>query len=303
MDQGLSQWLDIRDEIVRQCSGKKVLEAIKRLESCPHPEAQWLWNVLRKAESDEEIERCLKHELEQNGRGNGAVLFFLSELSPFNFHAPDWLLEAANAGYGAALADMARRSSSQMVEFARLAVEKNERRGYYWLGQAYAIGAPGCEKNLDEARRCYRIAVNLGCQWSEEALGGLLDVSDPEKWQLLGKAALGGDMTFVTEFGSVVGNFMETGQNHESVFAIGRSLNNQIFDGRLFLPIWRVSSKQLQLAEKAVAFFKAECVAAKKAVFAWSLVGVRLGVVKDIRVLIGKLIWDARSEAKYEVDF
>jgi hypothetical protein len=40
----------------------------------------------------------------------------------------------------------------------------------------------------------------------------------------------------------------------------------------------------------------------RKAVNLWTLVGLRAGVVKDIRILIGKMIWDAKEEAKYSKD-
>ena len=34
---------------------------------------------------------------------------------------------------------------------------------------------------------------------------------------------------------------------------------------------------------------------------AWTLVGIKLKVVKDVRKLIAKLIWDSREEALYDV--
>jgi hypothetical protein len=33
---------------------------------------------------------------------------------------------------------------------------------------------------------------------------------------------------------------------------------------------------------------------------AWTLVGIELKVVKDVRKLIAKLIWDSREEALYK---
>jgi hypothetical protein len=34
---------------------------------------------------------------------------------------------------------------------------------------------------------------------------------------------------------------------------------------------------------------------------AWTQVGIKLKVVKDVRKLIAKLIWDSREEALYDV--
>jgi hypothetical protein len=46
-------------------------------------------------------------------------------------------------------------------------------------------------------------------------------------------------------------------------------------------------------AEEAVRFFDSR-VAARRAVDAWSIVGKRMGVVKDVRLIIANLVWDAR---------
>jgi hypothetical protein len=37
----------------------------------------------------------------------------------------------------------------------------------------------------------------------------------------------------------------------------------------------------------------------RKVVDSWTFVGLRNRVVKDIRKMIGKMIWDAREEAEY----
>ena len=55
-------------------------------------------------------------------------------------------------------------------------------------------------------------------------------------------------------------------------------------------------SHSIQLAEQAVKFFEEICRATRKAVDCWTLVGFRFGVVKDIRLLIAKLIWDTRKD-------
>lgn len=53
-------------------------------------------------------------------------------------------------------------------------------------------------------------------------------------------------------------------------------------------------------AKQAISFCEAQIKAAKDAMRAWTLVGVKLKVVKDVRKLIAKLIWDARDEALYK---
>ena len=53
-------------------------------------------------------------------------------------------------------------------------------------------------------------------------------------------------------------------------------------------------------AKQAIAFYEAQIKATKDAMRAWTLVGIKLNVVKDVRKLIAKLIWDVREEALYK---
>ena len=50
---------------------------------------------------------------------------------------------------------------------------------------------------------------------------------------------------------------------------------------------------------KAVAFYHAQLENYQKAVHTFSLCGLRLGLYKDVRILIGKIIWNGREEAAY----
>jgi hypothetical protein len=53
-------------------------------------------------------------------------------------------------------------------------------------------------------------------------------------------------------------------------------------------------------AKQAIAFYEAQIKAAKDAMHAWTLVGIKFNVVKDVRKLIAKLIWDSKEQALYE---
>jgi hypothetical protein len=57
----------------------------------------------------------------------------------------------------------------------------------------------------------------------------------------------------------------------------------------------------VNLAKQAIAFCEAQIKATKDAMLAWTLVGIKLKVVKDVRKLIARLIWDSREEALYDV--
>ena len=58
-------------------------------------------------------------------------------------------------------------------------------------------------------------------------------------------------------------------------------------------------------ANQAIDFFVAQCAAARKAVDAWCLMAVRINskVNKDIRKKIGMMIWEARDQAEYVIEW
>lgn len=56
-----------------------------------------------------------------------------------------------------------------------------------------------------------------------------------------------------------------------------------------------------QRFQDSVEFFNEQQAAAKKAVDEWTRVGIRLRVVKDVRRLIGEMIWEDRRNATYDI--
>ena len=132
-------------------------------------------------------------------------------------------------------------------------------------------------------------------------LGNLLDELDPKRWQWWGRAArLGRRAGFRTDFLWQVLNFNSGAGSAPVVFAIGRALVGQLDVQKE--EIFQDHENFFSLvgpAQQAVEFYQSQLTAARKAVDAWTFVGIRLKVVKDIRKLIGGLIWDARDLGEY----
>jgi hypothetical protein len=88
--------------------------------------------------------------------------------------------------------------------------------------------------------------------------------------------------------------------NGAVVFQIGRMLN-----GNVDVEKEEKFGKNHCLigpANSAISFYESQLTSCGRAVDAWSHVGIRCGVVKDIRVLIGKLVWESRDLALYKFD-
>jgi hypothetical protein len=53
------------------------------------------------------------------------------------------------------------------------------------------------------------------------------------------------------------------------------------------------------VVKQAIHFYETQLIWYRKAINTWSMVGKRVKIVKDLRVLIAKLIWDSKQEARY----
>jgi hypothetical protein len=88
------------------------------------------------------------------------------------------------------------------------------------------------------------------------------------------------------------------------VFMIGRALKGHVdLEKRLIFGKTYKFDSQMRLAKQAFQFYKHQLQSYRRAVDWWTLVGIRLGVVKDLRKMIEDMIWGAREEAKYELNY
>jgi hypothetical protein len=158
---------------------------------------------------------------------------------------------------------------------------------------------------LDKARECHLIGAQLGFVSSMRTVGRLLDESDPQRWFWWGRAAvLGLPDPFLETLTRPAHKFKSGSGNAAAVvFQIGRASNGHtnveertVFGSNLYN-----FDNLIVPANSAISFYKSQLSACRDAVDAWSHVGIRCGVVKDIRVFIGKLVWAARDLALYKV--
>jgi TPR repeat protein len=214
------------------------------------------------------------------------------------------LHRSVELGYAVAEALMADRTrGEEKFKFAKLAAAQGERGGFPWLGVCFYDGQ-GCERDWDKAKENFLFASELGHFGSSMLrLGGLLDECDPQRWRWWGRAAaLGESWSFVSFFSYQVKLFNSGSGSAAVVFAIGRALNGHVNEqARTIFNDGATFNSLIGPAKQAIAFYDAQIKATKDAMYAWTQVGIRWKVVKDVRKLIAKLIWDSKEEALYNV--
>jgi TPR repeat protein len=212
------------------------------------------------------------------------------------------LRRSAELGYGFAQAWMAGQTrGEEKFKISQVAAGEGERDGFYWLGRCFRDGE-GCEKKLDKAKENFLRASEQGDVWAMSNVGTLLDEFDPERWRWWGLAAARGNCWPV--FRDLVEQVDLFNHGHGSaavVFVIGQALQGHVNEQarRIFNEGYSFVSL-IGPAKQAIAFYEAQIQATKDAMRAWTQIGLHFGVVKDVRKLIAKLIWESREEALYK---
>ncbi len=160
------------------------------------------------------------------------------------------------------------------------------------------------KKDLRLAKENYLIAAELGHGWAANYYGNSLNESDPACWLWLGRAALHGwPHSFLHFFSKQVEQFFSGAGNSSVVFLIGHALKENIDTEKKEIfgtQRWNFDSL-IGPANQAVSFSSSQIKSARLAVDTWTLVSTRLHLIKDMRIYIGKMIWEGRFEVNYKI--
>jgi hypothetical protein len=295
------QWFGIRDIFFGRIVKQDITRTLGLAAACEHKEAQWLTRVFAgKTVSTREEARDVFLAL---GENDARGLCFAALLDDSDDEKARFAALRRSAELGCALAQaIAKGTSEEKFRFATLAAAQRERDGFFQLGRCFNHSL-GCEKNEDKARENYLIAAELGHVFAMTQVGICFDESDPRRWLWWGRAAkLGTPNWFLNYFSTPVQQFESGTGNAAVVFQIGRALNENVdVEKRTIFGKKGKFDVLIGPANSAISFYKSQLSACCRAVNAWSHVGIRWNVVKDIRVLIGKMIWETRDLALFDV--
>jgi hypothetical protein len=294
----LISWYKIRDTFLGLNGTRQDFnKALQLAAVCDDPHAVWLTKLFAGRDGNN-IEDA--QEVFLGSKSDARAVCFVGVL---RLSAND-VLHAANLGDAFAQAKMAARTSGdERFEWAEKSASQGERDGFFELG----CSQRGTFAEVDSAKveDCLLIASELGHLEAISFVGWMLDENDPQRFFWFGRAAVcsGDAAPFVREFSAQISDFMSGTGHANVVFAIGRALKGHVdneertFFGRKYSP--NSFAANVERANHALSFYEFQLQSYRKAVDYWTLVALRNSVVKDIRKMIGKIIWNAREEAKY----
>ncbi len=295
----LLQWLEVRDTLLgSNFVACDIEEALELSRGCCHPDAVWLNNVCKERNvSSKKHAKKVFLEHQDNSNSLCFAWYLTEDKSDLSL-----LRKSADLGNALAAATLGFEARGQeSFDFTLRAVSQNERDGFLWLGYCYEHGK-GCRKDFGKAKENYLLAGSLGQTDAANLYARLLDECDASRWLWLGRAASRGCSTgFLRSFSIQVQQVVSGFGNPAAVFAIGRALKGHVEEESIFGTVLGVSPEMLSNASRAVIFYESQIKCARLGVDTWTFVAIRLKMIKVVRVLIGKLLWDARSEANYDV--
>jgi TPR repeat protein len=299
----LLEWYKIRDMFFGvRFLPRNIPLALEMASSCAHPDARWLTEVC--AGKNVKTIQQAKRVFSALGQNDARALCYMWRCG-VSMNAQDFaaLHRSAELGFAYAQSLIAGRTRNDVERFklAQLAAAQGERDACYMVGVCFRHG-DGCEKDLNKAKENFLFASELGDVQAMCFLGDMLDDLDPQRWQWWGRAAaLGNAWNFLHEFARQVALFNSGSGSAAVVFAIGRALNGHVDEqARTILSEIFMFDSRIGPAKQAIAFYHLQIEATKDAIKTWTLVGIHFNVVKDVRKLISKLIWDSREQALYK---
>ena len=241
-------------------------------------------------------------------QNDARALCFAWHLSDDRWSDLTLLRRAAEMGNAYACSTLCERhelygeeNEEEVFRFAQLAASQYERDGFRWLGVCFELG---CKHDMNLAKQNYLIAAELGDIYAASSYSSCLDESDPAGWLWFGRAALRGfPDSFLDYFSNRVEEFFSGSGYATNVFLIGRALKGNIdMEKKRIFGQDEGFDSRIGPANRAVLFYDLQVKSARLAVDTWTLVATRLHIIKDMRIYIGKMIWEARCEANYMID-
>ncbi len=303
----LFKWLDVRDTFLDQ-NGRKhdITKALALARDCKHPDAVWLTSIFEgKNVSTEEDARevLLLHQ------DDARALCLTWCLKDEGDRQSDLTLLRRSFEMGNAFAcsrlcvEVAVENEKEAFRLAQIAAALRERDGFYLIGRCL-YGGIGCEEDLKVSTKNLLIAAELGHVHAANYYGCLFDQCDPARWVWLGRAAMHGrPFRFLDSFSKQVEQYFSGSGNASILFLIGHALKGKIdaLNKRIFGKSLHNFILIIGPANQAVSFYDSQIKSAGLAVDTWTLISTRLNVIKDLRIFIGKMIWEARFEANYKI--
>ncbi len=212
-----------------------------------------------------------------------------------SFHLPAALarapfLRAVELGYAPAQAIHASHlCGKERLEWAQLVAAQGEREGLFQVGLCLL----GCARDWAAAEAGAMGHSYALFSWAAEAL----EAADARRYEWWGRAAARGvhrARTELVQAAQRVANLQESGAPGRIMYGVGCGCKGHLNSARQSAFGVQVGRNEFEQLRAAVAVCDRWNEAARAAVRCWTGAGRRLGVARDVRLPIARLVWKQR---------
>ncbi len=302
----LMQWWDAL-EVLRGSRevGRNVEKGLRMARECSHPDAKWLCSLFSPGASEPVLVADVWRVMEAQGEDDPRALHVLAGL----FSNPHYsrerirlLRRAAELGYAPAQAELSFCCpQEEELKWAKAAAAQGDRAGLAQLAWCLEKRR-GCESDAAKVDALFLEAAELGDVGAMFA-AGLYAFSECqwERYLWWGRAAARGCSRVLQDFHLGAKRQLKWyeagGGSGRVIFELGAAYRGHVDVRGLVVFGERISKKKrAEVAQRCVDLHERWCRLARAAIECWLLVAARLGVVKDIRLLLARSLWESRSD-------
>ncbi len=288
------KWWDALDTILEgHRDEEEVAKGLQMARECQHEDAKWLASLFP---ADEALAISRMREVLLVHQKDARAVFIAWALDDdSDDNAP--LLRAAEMGYALAQAVLSwgTTTGEDKLAWAEKAAAQGNRQGLFQLGDNLLLGRV-CEKDEVRAVALFKEAAELGDADAQLRFGevafGAFDWERFHWWALAASRGRGANQ-FVPAMLELVELF-EAGKHGRILAEVAPAMkgNLDVANGKAFR--FYVGSTNVEKLEQVVVLYQVCLARARQAIVCWSMVGVRLGVMKDVRVMIAQVAWTER---------
>jgi hypothetical protein len=292
------KWFDALDIMCvrgRCAADATVLDALESVRGCTHPDALSLTSLVPRGAV---TSRAGLREVMQKHGDDARAVFFAWEwefwVTAEELDTLEELKRAAAMGYAHAQAVLCGHVwAEQRLELAQKAAAAGDRTGLFELARCIHKGG-ACARDKARATQLYREAAELGHAGAMWAYGkAAFGERDWQRFYWWGRASMRGKGSF--EFRELVIELLssfEKGEHGRILHTVRPVIHSELLEMQRVLGGRAKGSHVLDQLRRVDQLYQAMTSRARRAIACWSAVGVRHGVVKDVRVMIAKMVWE-----------
>jgi hypothetical protein len=293
----LIRWADAHEGLAMAWSDEDVERGLTRVRACrTHPDALWLASLFPAGAA---VTLAGMLETMVKLTDDRRALFFATVFDKTNFDVAP-MARAAKLGYAPAQARMSaiacgRDDFEEAFRLAEDAALQGDRRGLYLLGLCYLRGQ-GCEVSKAKAIEFFRKSAELECAAGQYWYGKTAFKStDWKRYHWTGRAAAQRGDGNEGAFCHAIVLFLpelEEGRHGRVLHTVAQVVRAH-FDDAARQVFGRGTIGEERRALRRVVVLHTDMLGrARAAIMCLSLVGLRRGLVKDVRVMIAKMAWE-----------